>query len=64
MHDGSISSITGSILAHTKNKDGGDAPAISEDEAAALSIFLQTLTDETFIESAKSSGPTSPCTDG
>jgi len=61
MHDGSISSISGSILAHTRGKGGGKAPAISADEAAALSLFLETLTDKTFIESKASGGSDRRC---
>lgn len=62
MHDGSISSMTEAILAHTKSKGGGKAPSIDADEAAALSLFLETLTDPTFIESKISPAPVSRCT--
>jgi cytochrome c peroxidase len=52
MHDGSITTVTGSILAHTKNADGRAAPVISEEEAADISMFLETLTDGSFLSSA------------
>ena len=53
MHDGSINTLTGSILAHAKGRDGGPFPAVSEEEAAELAQFLDTLTDPGFVKSAK-----------
>lgn len=49
MHDGRITSVTESILAHAKAADGKPAPKVSEDEAADIAMFLETLTDKDFI---------------
>ena len=49
MHDGSVSSITEAILAHRKDTAGAVSPRPSEEDAADISIFLETLTDASFI---------------
>ncbi len=62
MHDGSIASLSGSIRAHTRDKDGGPAPALSDSDAADLSLFLDTLTDRAFIKGVKFARPANRCT--
>jgi cytochrome c peroxidase len=52
MHDGSMTSITESIQAHTRTDQGGAAPVLSEEEAGDIAGFLETLTDDRFISSA------------
>ncbi len=51
MHDGSISSVSESILAHTL-LNGRPAPKVSEEEAGDMAMFLETLTDSTFGSNA------------
>lgn len=50
MHDGSVASITGAIRAHTRSADGQASPVVTEEEAASISLFLETLTDASFLK--------------
>jgi len=61
MHDGSIASLSSSVLAHTRGRNGGAAAAVSEAEAADLSLFLETLTDPGFIKGVKFARPADRC---
>jgi cytochrome c peroxidase len=60
MHDGSITNITGAIMAHTKTDGGRAAPSVSEEEAGDIAGFLETLTDDAFI-SSRSFKPADRC---
>lgn len=61
MHDGSVKTLTGAVLAHTKIMGGAPGPAISAEEAKDLAAFMEALTDKSFIEDERFSLPKKLC---
>lgn len=61
MHDGSIDTVTEAILAHTRITNNGAPLQLGEEEAADISIFLENLTDKSFIDISVSERMSARC---
>lgn len=61
MHDGSVETLSGAIMAHKIGIDGRLSPPVSEDEAADMVAFMESLTDPNFIAGGNFEAPPSRC---
>ena len=61
MHDGSVPTLSGAILAHKRGIDGRLAPPVSDDEAADMVAFMEALTDKSFLAGKSFEEPPNRC---